>query len=719
MNATLLLQRQMESAGSFRKPVNSPSDLVETHQIVKQLYDFMNRMNRITAKLELPVEASFQCLMHLGMGKVEDFDKQARDGSVPMHQAKVLDSNSALKSLEVEPALRKMVSGEELDQLVSNCSLLRSFLRMKVEDGNDLSMARKMVSLTMEYLDTIKHYSDGDAAKMYLLYTAETEEAVDEAINSSNAMESTVGSAGFGSTIGTFEGTLSRTSRGKPAPTDAHSFMAGVKTEVAKLESGKNSVGERQAALQALLGWVQEVDQEIVDDVFEPLVTLLSTTLRVHLSEKRSLLLKIACNIASFLLIRCRPELIADTPSQSKVVRDAVVMWLDCLLKGVHVTVAAIARATDETVRDLVVVSYGSSSVVRKLFATLQAAQQPELRKRVLNYLSVCLLSARPEACDEFVREGTLIMRLLSQGDAQTRRAARLLVGVARVQGVDIMFGNLDPKTAKALESEEKEVRDMGSSVEAFELNVLRYEEPSKACLYWDLCRLENCPTSPHSGTAYSPPSKRSAPQPSVAPPPAPAVEQQQQQQRRRPNMDAPLPPTKTRDVQRALPARSTTPPGQSIDAELPWESTPQVLDTVAHLCSPTSPSPDKNDSMLETPERRAPVAGRRQGRTPDGPAVRRNSAEEPIQPQRVVKQTPPSVAPSEVRKPPVSIYATKAARGTPTATTKAPLHSRPSSGGVPLSLSGIAPDIIPPRQRTPAEMLTSLKRRSSSTTLQ
>ena len=687
--------------------MTSPVELVATHQTVKQLYDFMARTSKITTKLELPLEATFQCLMHLGMGEVQDFDKQARDGNVPMHQAKVLDRNTTLKSLEVEPALRQMISEDELRQLVANCGLLRNFLRMKVEDGNDLSMARKMISLTLEYLDTIKHYSDGDPKRMFELYTAETEEAVNEAIHSSNAMESTVGSAGFGSTISTFEGTLAR--RGKPAPSDARGFMSGVKAEIAKLDATQN-VGERQASLQVLCGWVQEVGQDVLDDCFEALLTTLSNTMKVFLSEKRSILLKLACSIASFLAIRCRPELIADTRHQSKVVRETITTWLDCLLKGVHVTVAAIARATDETVRDLVIASYGSSYVVRKLFAVLGAAQQPELRKRVLNFLSIGLLSARPEACDDYIREGTLLLRLLSQGDAQTRRAARLLVGVARLQGVEIMFGALDPKIGKAMDSEEREVREMGNTIEMFELNVLRYEEPSKAALYWDLVRLEDSPQSPQS--PYSPPAKRREERSSAS-----ICEREAMPNNKR--AAPPAPPRKSDLNEPAYLPNHNADHALAEDDALPWEMpVPDVVDTVAHLCGPASPSPERS-LAYETPEKKPPVAGRRQVQPPEA-ANKWQAPSAPTQHMPDAAHANQRTAPVPVTKraPPTSIYASKP---------KAPvgsLTSRPSSGGVPLSLSlsnviGSDSDAAAiPRQRTPAELLTSLKRRSSSRAL-
>eukprot|EP00758_Cryptobia_borreli_P020244 Tbor_TRINITY_DN988_c0_g1::TRINITY_DN988_c0_g1_i1::g.21216::m.21216 len=514
MNPTLLLQRQMEAAGAFRNPINNSEDLLEAKRVTTILVNFISKLSRLSTKMEFPLEMTFQCLMQLGIGvdKANNYDTQAGDGNVPMHQAKVLDRNCQLKAQKVEPQLRQAVSSEEeLLELVERCSLLRQFLRMKVEDGNDLSMANKLVALTQEYFDVIYTLSHQNKDIMYKLFLAESEEEIRDIVG--NIDEMAVTQSSFG---GSLSQTLSSTvSNLKPIPNNPKELIKSIMQEAALLTTLKGPVAERQRSLSTLLMWCRTVDQVLFEIVCEDLFTALAVPLQVHMNEKRSGLLKIAAEIVSFLVIRAPPQLLADGPQQASSAKEAIVGWLEGLCKGVHVTVRTISQTTSETIRDIVILTYGASFVVRKLLSVLKTASQPDLRKKLISFLTVAAVSARSNYffCNEMPAIMAILPKMFSSSDGPTRKNARIFCAVVlwreKLEGISLSsvanmkFAGGSKQTQEffqestlvetILAHSEKIDADV---IERLELEIFKYE-PSKGCLYWDKQRLEEAYTRP------------------------------------------------------------------------------------------------------------------------------------------------------------------------------------------------------------------------------
>ena len=86
-------------------------------------------------------------------------------GNVPMHQAKVLDRSERLA--EVEQSLLGYVPDGELSELVERVNLLRTLLRVKVEDPNDLTMARSSVYSAFNFFSRLQTYADDKGSTPY------------------------------------------------------------------------------------------------------------------------------------------------------------------------------------------------------------------------------------------------------------------------------------------------------------------------------------------------------------------------------------------------------------------------------------------------------------------------------------------------------------------------------------------------------------------------
>jgi hypothetical protein len=466
-----MLQRQVEVAGALRSPPKTNDELLRTRLVIKGLSAFLTQLNRLATKLQLPLEAVFQCLMQIGLGHMDgvDFDKQHRSGNVPMHQAKVLDRNATLNAQRVEPKVREVLDEETLNSHVARCGELRTHLRMKVEDGNDLSMARKLVVLSEEYLDCIFTLAQGDGAMMMKLYLADDPQTIHAITGGSHSLSAA--SAGV---------SPSRAHGGKPLPSN---MIKGLTEECrGVLEDLKVDFPRRQKSLAVIKDWLQCIDPDSLERHFVGIISALQEPLRAQLGDKRSAICRLACDLVSILLLRVRNT--SEIMHIAKT-REVLAIWVDVLLKGVHVTVAAIAEATDLTMRDVVVTTRSCGSFLLHLLCqALAKAAQPELKRKLLNYLFL-LVAGDPQVTrlgpHELAPVLPLVVKLCNSSEEACRRVARMVLIRAEDLGC-LITSPLDPKLERAVAAERGGVLDAcAGSSDALEVVLLKYAIPSRA----------------------------------------------------------------------------------------------------------------------------------------------------------------------------------------------------------------------------------------------
>ena len=105
----------------------------------------------------------FQELLHRvagfdDAGEKTDVSEQARDGDVPMHQAKVLYR----ASVATDAVLREVddvLGAEAVRDLVASVRRMRGVLRVKMEDANDVRMAEEAVRGARRFFDTLQRHA--------------------------------------------------------------------------------------------------------------------------------------------------------------------------------------------------------------------------------------------------------------------------------------------------------------------------------------------------------------------------------------------------------------------------------------------------------------------------------------------------------------------------------------------------------------------------------
>tara|TARA_B100000767_G_scaffold135788_1_gene128693 strand:- start:1631 stop:2647 length:1017 start_codon:yes stop_codon:yes gene_type:complete len=175
-----LLQRQIEVEMTLReKKVSSPKDLErvrETFATMNALFlDLHAAAAALTAanKKQCSVAALFQELLHkiagvnAGLGALEG---QRGDGNVPMHQAKVLDRRH--RTGEECGDVNMVLGPERVREMVLAVRDLRSALRIKVEDANDVRMAEEAVKAGLSFWTKLAaHAAEHGAADYAALET--------------------------------------------------------------------------------------------------------------------------------------------------------------------------------------------------------------------------------------------------------------------------------------------------------------------------------------------------------------------------------------------------------------------------------------------------------------------------------------------------------------------------------------------------------------------
>lgn len=467
-----MLQRQVEVAGALRAPPKTSDELLRTRLTMKGLAAFLTQLNRIATKLQLPLEAVFQCLMQIGLGHADgvDFDKQHRSGNVPMHQAKVLDRNATLNAQKVEPKVREVVDEDTLHSHVALCSELRTLLRMKVEDGNDLSMARKLVVLSEEYLDCIFNLAQGDGATMMKLYLADDSETIHALTGGSSPSRA----------IGAFSGGGPASHCAKPPPAN---IVKGITEECrGVLDDVKSDFPKRQKSLSVVKGWLQQLDADQLERHFLGIIGALHEPLRAQLGDKRSVICRLACDIVSMLLLRVRN--VHEVVHMTKT-KEVLASWIDVLLKSVFVTVAALAEATDLTMRDVIVTTRPVAGFMLHILGqALGKAAQPELKRKLLNYILLVMAGDSQVSRlgpHELVPLLPLVLKMCNSSEEACRRVARMVLIRSEDLGC-LQTAPLDPKIERAVAADRASVLDaLAGPTAALEVVTLKYTTACRA----------------------------------------------------------------------------------------------------------------------------------------------------------------------------------------------------------------------------------------------
>lgn len=153
-----LEQRALEVEYSLRKAISCNQDLGGVTRDIADLNAFLHRLDEIAAGVGFSPGEVLQVLLGQLANRTRSFDSMGGVGNVPMHQAKVLDRSVRLA--EAEQSLMGHVADGELSELVERVNLLRTLLRVKVEDPNDLTMARSSVYSAFNFFSRLKTYAD-------------------------------------------------------------------------------------------------------------------------------------------------------------------------------------------------------------------------------------------------------------------------------------------------------------------------------------------------------------------------------------------------------------------------------------------------------------------------------------------------------------------------------------------------------------------------------
>lgn len=456
MDPSTLLQRQAEVCGILRRQPKTADELSEVVRCMRELVTFVDAIESLSRTLKVPTELTFQFLMQKGAGATQNFDKQARKGAVPMHQAKVLNRVVALDSNHMDDRVLEAWGAEEIDLRVSQCQILRDTLRMKVEDGNDLEMARQTVAMATDYFTSLSTLTGNNATMMFRLHSVEDEASLRALLAGCSAGE-------HAARTGPSEEFLP-----PPLPRDA---VAAVRKVAGELTTKTGPVPARLQALQTLQAWLKDAH---LAPSLASVWDALREGMKAQLSEQRSAVCRAACEAVMALCSRSDRQVF-----QSQPVRDTSSAWMDVLLKQVPVTVAAISQACDCAMRSVVVHSQGAPFVCSACCHALARAKQVELRCALLEYLCLAVVCA-PRTEPDLTWVPRVVSSNVVANDEGVRRAARAL---------GLLFANItgcscdtlwDEKVQKVASGEQAQVLASAEGGWAtFEKSFLRRAEPT------------------------------------------------------------------------------------------------------------------------------------------------------------------------------------------------------------------------------------------------
>ncbi|RNF06415.1 hypothetical protein TraAM80_03881 [Trypanosoma rangeli] len=446
MNVSTLLQRQLELHGALRRPPQTVGQLQEVHRVMKELLSFFQSVRSTASELGSSPETVFQCLMHIGMGDVLSFDRQRRDGAVPMHQAKVLSRTNAIK---LEPRLRTAVPADALDSMVALSKTTRTLLRIKVEDGNDFSIAEDALRQSIEYLDYIDTVSRNVPEIMFKFYMVE-----DEA-----SLLTLLGHGGSKKLRGPSEnGAFTEIMTALPRDEDLEKEIC---QQADVCASTTESAGNRVNALRTINCWINGMDEDQFLHHILHVASHLSGPLSVCAAEKRSAVCRQACNALVSIAKRTPARFYHEGPLKAALTR-----WCSVLVRGIFVTVSAIARATHAALRALVVGSGGNAAMLKCILDSLESAAHPELRRKCLGYLVLGVVASQGKVCALCPGLAAVSVKYMEIGDSASRKMGRTLyITLVHFGGVSNVMVNR--KSESLIRQEKVELSAVLDDVEA------------------------------------------------------------------------------------------------------------------------------------------------------------------------------------------------------------------------------------------------------------
>lgn len=180
-----LSQLYTEVSFSLRgQQLKSEKSLKQARTSFGKLRAFFADLRRVAKTIQFPEEEVFQELLlrvaeSTSGGPSSGFDDMAGSETVPMHNYKVLDRRSRLPS-ECGHKLDVEVSVDKAGAMLNAVHLMRELLRVKVEDANDLRMARSAVDNGALFFEGLSFYATKTATSELDLVSRECEiEAID------------------------------------------------------------------------------------------------------------------------------------------------------------------------------------------------------------------------------------------------------------------------------------------------------------------------------------------------------------------------------------------------------------------------------------------------------------------------------------------------------------------------------------------------------------
>ena len=162
------MQKAMEVTMVLRTKVSTAAQLDVMMATAARLRAWVVEMDELASALGVGKDAVFQGVLGQLNASGQDFDSQAGSSDLPMHQAKVLD-RSALLGGDFDAALRKQAGGR-LKPLVACADEMRRVLRIKVEDGNDLLMAREAIAELSAFSSRLAQCAETTGESVHALY---------------------------------------------------------------------------------------------------------------------------------------------------------------------------------------------------------------------------------------------------------------------------------------------------------------------------------------------------------------------------------------------------------------------------------------------------------------------------------------------------------------------------------------------------------------------
>lgn len=463
MDVDTLLTRQMELHTTTRNPPKSPEQLIQLRKTLLEYSRFFKQLGKLSDELNTNRIIVFQSFLHVSVGGAVQFDKQKQSGEVPMHQAKVLTRTAAV---ELEPVLREHLPNAELMILVGLTKDLRTALRVKVEDENDLKTAQKGIEDSVEYLNFIHSHSGGDPQKMFAFYMVEDGPSLVKMIDDADSSAEVCMSPSLNSTLcdgAVPQSMLVQEWHPKMDLPSLEVFLGVLATQMEIVVDFKgHQASERVVVLENLVEWLSSMPDEDFVKVYAGILQETMTPFAKLCCDNRSSLCRVTCEL--IVLVSRRLSLLSNTVYLQKVTQlyeDVLEAWVSSLLTGIYVTVSAISSATDHAIRELILINHGPVVIVKRILSTLEQKKQTELRRKCLGYLAMSVAAAEVHRAGSSSGYCSLIVTVAEQyveiGDSPSRKMARSLCTVLR--GVACCQLHVVQKVEQLIQKEETQLK--------------------------------------------------------------------------------------------------------------------------------------------------------------------------------------------------------------------------------------------------------------------